>query len=75
MVTLGTTAEDLVRHAAFLVLARTAFNDLWGPRDFPKMAKALGLDLKKILDAAAPAPKAAPGPAKPVVKGKKTKAS
>jgi ParB/RepB/Spo0J family partition protein len=52
----GTTAEDLVRHAAFLVLHREAANEYHGPRDFPKRAKALGVDVRKILDEVAPAP-------------------
>lgn len=58
-VPLGSSAEDLVRHAAFLVV--------WGeleayeaPEVFPKRAKALGLDVRTILDAAAPAAAASP---------------
>jgi ParB/RepB/Spo0J family partition protein len=50
----GATAEDLVRHAAFAVL-RTEIGHIWtAPRDFPKRAKAFGIDVKKILDGAAP---------------------
>jgi ParB family chromosome partitioning protein len=50
----GTTAEDLVRHAAFLVLVQV-LRDRWqGPREFPKLAKAFGVDVAKILDQAAP---------------------
>ena len=57
----GTTAEDLVRHAAFLVLAREAGE--WGAwDDFPKRAKAFGIDVAKILDEVAPLE--ASGPAK-----------
>jgi len=52
----GTTAEDLVRHAAFCALvAELAEWD--APREFPKRAKAFGLDVKKIVDEVAPAPK------------------
>lgn len=57
----GTTAEDLVRHAAFRVL----MNELqeWSAVDeFPKRAKAFGLDVCKIVDTIAP-PK--PEPEKP----------
>lgn len=52
----GRTAEDLVRHAAFLVLHREAANGYHGPREFPKRVKALGVDVRKILDDVAPAP-------------------
>lgn len=57
----GRTAEDVLRHAAFLVLAKEASNEYHGARDFPKIAKALGIDLKKILDAAAPPQTSAQG--------------
>jgi hypothetical protein len=72
----GTTAEDLVRHVAFQLLA----NDLleWrAPTDFPKQAKAFGIDVKKIVDAAAPdTPEASVAPpkgtkAKDATKGKR----
>lgn len=53
-VPLGTTAEDLVRHAAFCLLAPEAGNAWRGPEEFPKIARVLGLDVKKILDQAAP---------------------
>jgi len=45
----GTTAEDLVRHAAFLVLQDEA-QDWRGLQEFPKRAKALGVDTREILD-------------------------
>ena len=49
----GATAEDLVRHLAFLVLRHEIHE--WRARiEFPKRAKALGLDVKKILDEHAP---------------------
>lgn len=47
-VPLGTTAEDLVRHAAFVVLMKEASH--WGAhRDFPKRAKAFGVDVQELL--------------------------
>lgn len=52
----GTTSEDLVRHAAFLVLQDEA-QDWRGLQEFPKRAKALGVDTRKIMDEVAPAPK------------------
>lgn len=45
----GTTAEDAIRYAAFLILRDEAENEYHGARDFPKRAKALGIDLKAIL--------------------------
>jgi ParB/RepB/Spo0J family partition protein len=70
----GSTAEDLVRHAAFLALQGEAVE--WGAqKEFPKRAKALGVDVLKILDEVAPVekPKAEAEPAKPVQTGGKTK--
>jgi hypothetical protein len=49
----GTSAEDLVRYAAFLIL-RSEAADWRAYADFPKRAKVLGIDVKKILDSAAP---------------------
>lgn len=49
----GTTAEEILRHLAFLLLREEAENEYQGPRDFPKRAKALGIDLAKILKPAA----------------------
>jgi len=54
----GKTAEDLVRHAALIVLVSHA-QDWNAPESFPKRAKAFGVDVKRILDEAAPAEKAA----------------
>lgn len=53
LVAAGTTADDLIRRAAYLVLYSEAsnYNAL---QDFPKLAKAFGVDVKKILDQAAP---------------------
>lgn len=53
----GASAEDLVRHLAFLVLGEQASDDWNGPRAFPEIAKrVLGLDVIEILDKVAPAP-------------------
>lgn len=52
----GRTAEDLVRHAAFLVLRREIQDSFNGPQQFPRRAKALGVDVAKILKEHAPAP-------------------
>jgi len=52
-VPLGTTAEDLVRHAAFKVLRGECY-EYQAPREFLKRAKAFGVDVKKIVDAVAP---------------------
>jgi len=49
----GKTAEDLVRHAAFLVLM-DELEDWGAPRNFPKRAKAFGVDTGAILEKAAP---------------------
>ena len=76
-VPLGSSAEDLVRHAAFILL-HTEVLDTWhAPEQFPKRAKALGLDVVKIVDQVAPkpVPAATSGSAdkkKSVPKGKKT---
>jgi ParB family chromosome partitioning protein len=51
----GTTAEDLVRYAAFLLFVRD-LKEWSGPREFPKVAKMLGFDVVKIVDAHAPMP-------------------
>lgn len=59
----GTSAEDLVRHAAFVVLADEVLE--WtAPEEFPKRARAFGLDVTKILNEAAPVAKPAPEPEK-----------
>lgn len=56
----GTTADDLVRHAAFLVLAKEIA--AWDAfRHFPERAKAFGVDVRKILDEVVPVQTSAPG--------------
>ena len=66
----GKTAEDLIRHAAFLNLGGLAADDWAATRGEVKpIFKALNLDLEKILAAAAPEAKK-PAPAKPVKAGK-----
>lgn len=49
-VPVGKSAEDAIRHAAFLILSTEAKNEYHAPREFPKRAKALGIDIKKILN-------------------------
>ncbi len=73
-VPLGTTAEDLLRHAAFKALASEVGNSWSAPREFPKRAKLLGIDVKKILDEAAPVEKPVhtSAPADPAKAPKKT---
>jgi len=56
----GKTADDVLRHAAYLIIASQAANDWQGPRDFPKTAKAFGIDVGKILNQAAPVEKPKP---------------
>ncbi len=53
----GKSAEDLVRHLAFAELVDDSQRSWNGGKDFIAGAKALGVDLKKILDQVAP-----PGP-------------
>lgn len=65
----GTTAEDLVRHVAFLILHGEA-SDYGAAEEFPRRAKAFGLDVRKILDEVAPPPKAAGVPRGKTTKGK-----
>jgi ParB/RepB/Spo0J family partition protein len=63
----GTTAEDFVRHAAFVVLTDELLE--WSaPQDFPKRAKAFNLDVRKIVDQVAPPP--TPEPAEAAAKSK-----
>jgi len=51
MMPLGTTAEDLVRHVAFQILS-DQIHDQWNAeRELPKIAKAFGIDLKKVISA------------------------
>ncbi|HKQ00518.1 MAG TPA: ParB/RepB/Spo0J family partition protein [Actinomycetes bacterium] len=61
LVSRGSTAEDLVRHVAFLILASEASDSWRAPREFPKRAKAFGIDVRKILDQVVP--EEAPEPA------------
>lgn len=45
---LGTTADDLIRHAAWSVIFQQAYE--WdAPTEFPKIAKAFGIDVSKLL--------------------------
>lgn len=71
----GTTAEDLLRHAAFLILAGELDNDYQGSRGFERRAKDLGLDLKAILDEVAPVEKPAEAKGAKPKKAKRGKAA
>ena len=64
LVPLGSTAEDFVRHAAFRVLYGVLRSGWNAPREFPKFAKALGIDVRKILDEHAPLEKPVAKPSK-----------
>lgn len=69
LVSPGKTAEDLVRHLAFMDLVGEV--NAWdGNEEFPKTAKALGIDTAKILNEVAPVP---PPAAEPAAKGKDAK--
>lgn len=70
----GEGAEDVVRRAAFIVLAHEVASYAAHER-FPKRAKAFNVDVAKILDEAAPPPKAEAAAAgkKPAPKAAKKK--
>jgi len=76
----GPGPEDVIRHAAFLVLSDDISHAWSAPKKFPKLAKALGIDLAPLLKAA-PTPlqtsAAIPDkkPAKKVAASKKRKAA
>ncbi len=74
LVPVGKTAEDLVRHLAFMDLVLGSEQDAYGDRGrvFTADAKAIGVDVAKILDAATPGPARAPS-APASDKGKKPK--
>lgn len=57
LVPLGKTADDLIRRAAYLLLYSEAvdYNAVYA---FPKLGKALGIDVAKILKTVAPEPPA-----------------
>lgn len=73
-VPLGKTEADLVRHAAFITLIAD-LADWRAPKDFPAIAKSIGVDVGKILDEVAPVQTTAKAetPKKPAAKlrGKK----
>ncbi len=49
----GKSADDLIRHLAFALVAGEA-SRYWAHEHFPKLAKAFGVDVKKIVDEVAP---------------------
>jgi hypothetical protein len=49
----GQTGDDLVRFAAFVVLSDELL-EYRAPEEFPKRARAFGIDVRKILDQVAP---------------------
>jgi ParB/RepB/Spo0J family partition protein len=67
----GKTAEDLLRHAAFLVLASQACNEWRGHSEFPKAARAFGVDTRKLLEQFAPVEKVQTSAKPAATKGKK----
>jgi ParB family chromosome partitioning protein len=68
------TADDLVRHLALEHFFSRIADTYWGPRDFPKRAKALGINLEKILKATAePETEAVPAPGKKTTKAARKK--
>ncbi len=52
----GETAEDFLRHLVATELLSTAQNSWRAMRDLPALLKPLGVDIKKIVEKAAPAP-------------------
>lgn len=70
LVPLGQTAEDLVRHVGFVILANSA-QEYVAHRSFPRVAKAFGVDARKILDEVAPEPKEPAAAAAPAKKTRK----
>jgi ParB/RepB/Spo0J family partition protein len=55
----GTTADDLIRHAAFISLYVDAVRPSDANRTFVRTAKAFGVDARKIVDQVAPKPEEA----------------
>jgi ParB family chromosome partitioning protein len=53
----GKTVDDVLRFAAFLVLARSVTYEYGAPEQAPKAFKQVGLDAKKIVNEVAPKPK------------------
>lgn len=59
-VPMGRSAEDLIRHMAFGILTRDVGRQYVDVDQITKDAKAFGVDVRKILDQAAPAAQAKP---------------
>lgn len=66
----GATADDLVRHLAWRLLEDEA-TEYDAARTFPKRMKAFGVDVAKLVAAAAPKEEKTPEPAKAAPKAKK----
>jgi ParB family chromosome partitioning protein len=58
------TADDWLRHLVLSELLEIASSDWWGPRDLPRYGKAFGVDVAKVLKAAAVQTSAPDAPAK-----------
>lgn len=50
----GSDAESILRHAAFLCVVNISANSYLRENHMPRLAKQFGVDLNKVLDAAAP---------------------
>lgn len=50
----GRSADDLIRHTAFRALYELAINEYQAPESLPRIAKGLGINVQKILNATAP---------------------
>lgn len=60
----GTNADAILRHAAFLSIANISCNSYTRDREMPKITKRLGLNLEKLIDEAVP-PRVKNAPKKP----------
>ena len=50
----GSNADSILRHAAFLSIANISANSYLRERQMPKITKRLGLNLEKLIDEAVP---------------------
>lgn len=56
----GASADAVLRRAAFFIIAGTVFDSWRAPRNAPKLCRAFGVDVAKILEAEAPVEKPVP---------------